>query len=146
MKNIYYSSSKNSFYAEELKDLYGNEWPTDAVLIDSSYYIELLEKQSEGKMICPDKKGKPIVKERVQDIEELTISIQRKVKKILSDVYIELQPLQFAEQIGDITDPEKEYMFELKKYALIISRLNTQEGFPHKIDWPEKPVLKDGTK
>lgn len=146
MKNIYYSSSKNSFYPEELKDLYGNDWPEDSVLIDNSYYIELLEKQGEGKMICSDKKGNPIIKERVQDVDELTTSIKNKVKKILSDVYVELQPLQFAEQIGDITDIEKDYMFELKKYALIISRLNTQEGFPHKIDWPEKPVLKNGTK
>lgn len=81
----------------------------------------------------------------VPSTEELEILANNKAKFLLSNVTLEIQPLQFAEQIGEITDSEKEYMFELKKYALILSRLKMQEGFPHKIDWPEKPVPKNGT-
>lgn len=77
--------------------------------------------------------------------EELISLYSDKINKILYSVSIDIQPLQFAEQIGEITESEKEYMFELKKYALIISRLKMQEGFPHKIEWPEKPVQKNGT-
>jgi hypothetical protein len=54
---IYYSKTTKGFYCDEI---HGTNIPSDAVQITSKQHADLLNEQSQGKQIVPDKKGYPI--------------------------------------------------------------------------------------
>ena len=55
---MFYSKSTNGFYNSEIN---GENIPLDAIEISYDYYQELLDGQSHGKIIEPDKNGYPIL-------------------------------------------------------------------------------------
>ena len=56
MNNMFFSASNGGFYSREI---HGDSIPTDAVEISPELYSELLEGQSQGKIISADKNGFP---------------------------------------------------------------------------------------
>ena len=55
---IYYSKSTKGFYTTEI---HGTNTPSDCVQITKEQHTNLLNEQSQGKQIVPDKNGYPIV-------------------------------------------------------------------------------------
>ncbi|WP_225381555.1 tail fiber assembly protein, partial [Escherichia coli] len=57
----YFSPSENAFYAGELKESYiaADSWPSDALEVDESLYLEFIDKPPEGKYRGVDNAGMP---------------------------------------------------------------------------------------
>lgn len=64
---MFYSKSTRGFYTY---DIHGENMPSDVVEITAEQYYALMEGQSSGKEIVPDKKGYPVLKNVVISKEE----------------------------------------------------------------------------
>ena len=60
---MFFSKTTNGFYDVNLKESYGDSWPKDALEISDELYHNLLDGQTQGKVISSDKKGNPILVE-----------------------------------------------------------------------------------
>lgn len=56
---MFYSKTTGGFYSREI---HGDNIPSDAVEITVALHAELIEGQSQGKIISADKNGKPVLK------------------------------------------------------------------------------------
>lgn len=74
---MFYSKSTGGFYCPEINE----NIPDDVVEITEEEHSSLLKKQSEGKRITSDDKGKPIVVENVMSVSEAK---KLKIKKLES--------------------------------------------------------------
>ncbi|CAM3377394.1 phage tail protein [Pseudomonas floridensis] len=50
-----------------------------------------------------------------------------------------IAPLQYAEEFGDITGPEKFRLLEWKRYSIEVNRIEQSPDYPFHIDWPPAP-------
>lgn len=57
----YFSPSENAFYAGELKESYiaADSWPSDALEVDESLYLEFIDEPPAGKYRGVDDAGMP---------------------------------------------------------------------------------------
>lgn len=74
--------------------------------------------------------------------DEIVSMVKDKKKQLMNSAYLEIQPLSFAEQIGDITENEKQYLLDLNHYVLKLSRLNEIECYYDESLWPIMPTKK----
>lgn len=61
MNMKYFSASENAFYAGELKESYiaADSWPSDALEVDESLYLEFIDEPPAGKYRGVDDAGMP---------------------------------------------------------------------------------------
>ncbi|WP_274371916.1 tail fiber assembly protein, partial [Morganella morganii] len=57
--NYVYSPSENLFYAKDWSDDYGDSYPSDAIDVDESVFIEYTSAAPVGKVRVAGKKGMP---------------------------------------------------------------------------------------
>ena len=75
---LYFSASNPGFYTDEFKKL-----PEDAVKISEKRHRELMDGQAEGKIIVPDKKGRPVLKTMEQLFPEKALADAKACQKEL---------------------------------------------------------------
>lgn len=102
---LYYSKSERSFYDP---DIHGDAIPKDKVEITKEYHIELLEGQSNGKVITPNKKGYPILIDRVPTPDEEIQEHNAAIISAIETLEREQQPRVMREFLldGDKTNLE----------------------------------------
>lgn len=64
--SIFYSATSNAFYDSGI-----NRLPSDAIEITQELHVNLLQKQSEGYTIKPNKSGNPIAVKSDKNIDSL---------------------------------------------------------------------------
>lgn len=98
---MYYAKSTNGFYTREI---HGDNIPSDAVEITEARHAELLEGQSNGKIITTDEQGYPILVDPPLPTPEELLA---QAKRNRAAAYIaEADPLFFKAQRGDATMEE----------------------------------------
>ncbi|VAL31655.1 tail assembly chaperone gp38 [Enterobacter hormaechei] len=128
----YFSEKECGFYCEEVNDTV----PYDAVEISDERYYSLLEGQSRGMLISADAEGNPILVEQPDPTREQVIaSAQVKKSGLMSLVNDAIVPLQDAEDLNLATDEEKQRLLVLKKYRVLLNRVDTSKA--PEIEWPE---------
>ncbi|BDK37580.1 MULTISPECIES: tail fiber assembly protein [Enterobacter cloacae complex] len=132
--SYYFSEKECGFYCEEVNDTV----PDGAVEISDERYYSLLEGQSRGMLITADAKGNPILVEQpAPTIEQLIASAQVKKSGLMLFVNNAIVPLQDAEDLNLATDEEKQRLLTLKKYRVLLNRVDTSKA--PDIEWPEVP-------
>lgn len=58
---------------------------------------------------------------------------------LLRDAVLRIAPLQYAEDIGDVSHDEQLALLEWKLYSVELNRIEQQTGFPADIQWPSAP-------
>lgn len=138
MTEYYYSSSKNAFYAFELKQDYLNaeSWPDDAAPISERWYNHLIEGQQDGKVIVPNEYGQPVLSDpEPPSHEQLIQEAEARKITLMQAASDAIAPLQDAVDLGMATESEKQKLIEWKKYRVLLSRTNYNEP------WPDKPTI-----
>lgn len=59
--------------------------------------------------------------------------------KLQANAYLRITPLQYASDLDDASDSEKEALLAWKRYCLALNRIELQEGFPSDVVWPKSP-------
>ncbi len=132
----YFSKSKLGFYISELKDLYesANSWPDDAVQITEWDYLKYKSSPPPGKKLSGNSNGLPFWTVSDKPTKD---QIDSQVKSKIQNTLSLIKPLEFARDLGDITEQELEDLKNLQKYVVLLNRVKLQEGYPEKIEWPE---------
>jgi hypothetical protein len=52
---------------------------------------------------------------------------------------LRIAPLQDAVDLGVATESEQELLVRWKQYRVTLGRINTQEGYPKTVAWPDTP-------
>lgn len=131
---IFYSAKNNGFYDSSIKDIYLESsigWPDDALEIADDLHKALLVGQTEGKVIKPDKKGRPALVE--PDIDHAAAAEQMKAQ-LMAIAGAVITPLQDAVDTGIATDDEKSRLIEWKKYRALVNRVDVSDP-----EFPAKP-------
>lgn len=116
---IYYNKQNNGFYNSEL-----NEIPANSIEITQEYHAELLQKQSIGLIIQPDKNGYPITVERVLT----AIAINESKKQLLiKECNEKIAILQDIIDLDMQESNEEEQLKQLKKYRILLTRVDTSD-------------------
>lgn len=98
---MYYAKSTNGFYT---RDIHGDNIPADAVEIAEARHAELLDGQSNGKIITSDEQGYPVLVDPPQPTYE---EMQAQTKANRQAAYVaESDPLFFKMQRGEATQEE----------------------------------------
>lgn len=75
--------------------------------------------------------------------EELVAAANRELEARLATAANRVAPLQDAYDAGSATDAEAEALQLWKAYRIALSRIETQEGYPEQITWPDPPSISD---
>ncbi|HBE4830467.1 TPA: tail fiber assembly protein [Escherichia coli] len=140
----YFSPSENAFYAGELKESYiaADSWPSDALEVDESLYLEFIDKSPEGKYRGVDNAGMPCWLEIPPPTAEEMASNAENMRQQLIDeanVYINKRQWPGKAAIGRLKGEE------LVQYNLWLDYLDALElvdtsGAPD-IEWPTPPAV-----
>jgi hypothetical protein len=127
-----YSPSTNGFYAEEI----GYDFlPPDVMDITDELYAELLEGQSEGKVITPNGNEPPYLSEPAVDYvaiaEQHRQKLLRQIDDATADWRVELM-------LDDISDEDKEKLSAWMAYKKVVKAVDTSTA--PDIIWPTPPV------
>lgn len=74
---------------------------------------------------------------RLKDIQAAAVF---KRDALIREAMLRIAPLQYAEDIGDVSDEEQLALMEWKLYSVELNRIQHQAGFPTDINWPVAPV------
>ena len=121
---IYYSKSINGFYSDSVT----KSLPSDAVQISDKVHAELLEAQSNGKVIQADKKGNPVALDPQKPSVEQLIAQYEKDAQINLDAVAKswgYDSLVSAASYSGSSNPQ----FKAEAEALINWRDNSRETF-----------------
>ena len=83
MENQFYSASTGGFYTSEI---HGDNIPADAVEITEQQWKDLLDGQSNGKVIMPDANGYPTLQDPPPPPVQAPISLPEKLSAMGIDV------------------------------------------------------------
>lgn len=115
---MYYAKSTNGFYSREI---HGDEIPEDAVEITQQQHADLLQGQSEGKVIAADEAGRPFLTDPPPPAPNTIEQVQAKRQ---ASYVAESDPLKNeAEYDAIIAGTEPDYTAWLAKVAEIKARL-----------------------
>ncbi|HED2511184.1 TPA: tail fiber assembly protein [Enterobacter asburiae] len=134
-----YSAKSNSFYPLSLQEDYlaTNTWPEDGIEVKESVYDEF-SNPPDGKMRVSGKDGLPAWADVTPPSQEdLVIVALQKRENLLADASVKLAPLQDAFDLGIATDDEKSRLNEIKKYRVLLNRLDLKS--PSSVTWPQIP-------
>ncbi|WP_315708484.1 tail fiber assembly protein [Brenneria uluponensis] len=136
----YYSKSTGGFYT---KAVHGNVMPADVVEINTAYYQQLLNEQSNGNVIqFNDAAEQPIAVQppRLSTAELAAAAVKTAENELLSrraTANTRIAELTYAVALALATDEEKAALTDWKKYVVLLSRIDTATA-PN-IDWPTVP-------
>ena len=132
---MYYSSSTNGFYSD---DINGTDIPEGAIQITDEMWKQLLDGQSNGKMITSDKKGNPVLKDYPKPTLEQYIEIASSEKtRLLAFASNYIAPLQDAVDLDIATNEEITSLKAWKTYRVAINRVDISKA--PDITWPKSP-------
>ena len=138
----YFSPSENAFYAGELKESYiaADSWPSDALEVDESLYLEFIDKPPKGKYRGVDNAGMPCWLEIPPPTAEEMASNAENMRQQLIDeanAYINNRQWPGKAAIGRLKADE------LERYNLWLDYLDALEvvdtSTAPDITWPVPP-------
>ncbi|AWR67406.1 MULTISPECIES: tail fiber assembly protein [Enterobacter cloacae complex] len=133
--NYYFSESELGFYCDEVNE----SMPVDAVRIEEALYLSVLEGQSMGKVIGADAEGAPVLADPPEpSAEELIAQAEETRTALMQEANARIIPLQDADELGIATDEETALLTRLKRYRVILNRLDMSSA--PLIEWPDMPV------
>lgn len=137
----YYSPSINGFYDSNDFYLYDESGtlPADLIEITDEKYIELRSDIELGKQIKADDAGMPTSYEPEITQEQMKLSVDLELSRLLQEASTKISPLQDAVDLGIATEAETESLTKWKTYRVAVNRVPTQPGYPTEIDWPPMP-------
>lgn len=121
---IYYSKTTKGFYCEEI---HGTNIPSDCVQITNEQHASLMNEQSQGKQIVPDKNGYPIA------IVPLVIPPTWEQIRTQRDV------LLAASDWTDLPNSPVKNKGAWLAYRRALRDLPITFSTPEEVVWPEKP-------
>jgi len=131
----YYSKSKGGFYD---KEIHGDNIPLDSVEITDEQWEYLLNGQTGNSVIGSDENGMPELQPLPGLTKEQQIEAANETKaRFMQSAALSISPLQDAIDLEMATDDEKKKLNELKKYRVLLNRLDTSSA--PDITWPEIP-------
>lgn len=108
-----------------------------SVAISEAEWISLIEGQSRGNIITSDKDGKPrLVEPPAPTPEQLIAWADERKAALLARAAVAMAPLQFAEELEDISADEAATLKAWKQYCVAIRRVDIREP---DISWPAAP-------
>lgn len=126
---MFYSKTTGGFYSREI---HGDAIPSDAVEITAAEHSDLLEGQSQGKLIQADAKGKPVLADPPAPTDDelaAAIRAERNAKIAACDwTVLADAPLTTTEKTN------------WKTYRQALRDVTTQPTFPQSVEWPVAPV------
>ncbi|OCG24715.1 hypothetical protein A9G11_03415 [Gilliamella sp. wkB108] len=128
---IFYNAQTNGFYISEFNDI-----PADAVEITNECYAQLLQKQSAGLVIQPDKNGHPVAIEYVLTADEIIASNKLEQQQLINAANKKISILQDVIDLGMIESNEAEQLKQWKTYRILLTRVDTSVI---NVTFPEKP-------
>ncbi|QIX97466.1 tail fiber assembly protein [Cedecea sp. FDAARGOS_727] len=141
MNKYVYSPTNNAFYPAELQDVYesAGSWPSDAVSVDDSIYIEFAANTPpHGKQRNAGKDGKPEwIEAASPDPLVLTAIAEGDKVRLLAEATAAISPLQDAVDADIATDEELQQLKVWKTYRVMLNRVDVSAA--PEINWPEKP-------
>lgn len=109
-----------------------------SVAISEAEWISLLEGQNSGRIITADKDGKPWLAEPPAPTpEQLMARADERKAAPLALAATAMAPLQFAEELEDISADEAATLKAWKQYCVAIHRVDTRDP---DIIWPAESV------
>lgn len=111
-------------------------WPENLSVADVDYPLDTNLEDLTDKVFDMDS---------VEIVDKEYTAAERKAKadKLISEKIAQvssiLTPLQYAKDLGIITQKESEYLMQLQRYIVDLSRVSSQAGYPENIQWPEIP-------
>lgn len=120
--SIYYDKNTLGFYDSEI-----NEIPENSVEISSEYHNELLQKQTLGSEIQPDKKGYPIAIKKVLTDEERIYTNESKKQQLINEAIQKIALLQDIIDLDMQESNEEEQLKQWKKYRILVTRVDTSD-------------------
>lgn len=134
---IFYSPSLNSFFDGELKSSYiaGTGWPDDALEVEDSVFSAFTQQPPEGKMRIAGQDGLPAWGDLPAPTPEDVIAMAEQQKAALrAAADAEISWRQDAVDAGIATADETAALVELKKYRVLLMRVDTAKPV-----WPVPP-------
>lgn len=129
--SIYYDKNTLGFYDSEI-----NTIPENSVEITYEYHNELLQKQTLGLEIQPDKNGYPVALERVLSDEERIYRNESKKQQLINEA---IQKIALFQDIIDLNmqeSNEEDMLKKWKQYRILLTRIDTNQL---DVKWPEQP-------
>jgi len=144
-KTYYYSASTNSFYPISMREDYekAGTLPNDLIKVDDDVFNEFSQNK-EGFYRSSDEKSHPVWVE-IPPISQEEIDAQKEIESIAflssetrrtSDA---IEVLNDAIEFELATNEEMAQHKELRKYRLMLSRVQNQQEWPLNPIWPECP-------
>jgi hypothetical protein len=121
---FYYSKTTKGFYSEEI---HGTNIPSDAVQITSKQHADLLNEQSQGKQIVPDKKGYPIA------------IVPPAVALTWDQIRLQRDALLIASDWTDLPNSPVKNKGAWLAYRRALRDLPITFSTPEEVVWPERP-------
>lgn len=132
----YYSNETNGFYDSEIN---GDDIPQDAVEINDEKWIELLNGQSDGKIISADDNGYPVLIAPPPLTHEQHVAIAESQKQILiAEASQKTQLWQTQLMLGIITEEDKASLKEWMLYVQEVQAVDSSLGAD--VVWPTPPA------
>jgi hypothetical protein len=132
----YFSPSTLGLYDDQLT----GEIPADAVEITLEKLRQLMDGKAAGKDIAAGKKGAPVLVEPPAPTADQLEAIAKGTRaNLLMQAALHIAPLQDAVDLGDSSAAEAEALRKWKQYRVALGRIESQEGYPGNISWPEVP-------
>lgn len=135
---IFYSSSRNGFYPEDVLALMSESAvPTDLVEIESQLYAYCQEAPSRGEYVVPGEDGLPTtVALPGPSPEEAFAQNVRTRDQLLGWAALNMAPLSDAEDLGIATAAEAALLLQWRQYRIALGRINSAAS---DIVWPVPP-------
>lgn len=154
---FYYSKQFGGFLTEDMKNTYGDRWPSDAVKITNEYHEELMDGQAKGMSITSNAEGYPIVVAQadndwsdlvdgkwVENPERKAIIIRGRnevkrdqlLKQARDALVVISTDIMMGEQDGEDDTEQKKVRTQLKEIVNFLTKLDLTEEF---VEWPEVP-------
>lgn len=144
MYSYCFSKSINAFFDISLRDVYeaAGTWPSDAIEVDDEIFQEYaISAPPQGKVRAGGDDGLPSWESAPALSHEQMVAEASSEKAYRMQVATAMvSPLQDAVDLGDASDSEKALLTSWKQYRVSIMRIDKQEGYPGKIEWPLPPI------
>lgn len=127
---MFYSANERGFYdCKSVK-------PDDAVEIEYTYYIELLDSQHKGMEIVPDENGRPISLAPSVDISAVAM---RELSNRLVSADYQINMLKPAVDGGYAKPEHTQLLADWQRYRYELTLVPEQDGWPAEPQWPPEP-------
>ena len=132
---MFYAQSTGGFYDTAI---HGDNIPADAVEITTKQHTELLQGQSEGKVIAADENGYPILQDPpTPTTDQMADTARAERDRLIESVRWRIE--RHSDELALGSEPT-EPLEPLLQYTQALRDVPQQAGFPGDIDWPVNPL------